>query len=140
MAMAGNRYIKELKPSHLGWGDYRNTDSRPIIYGEAYIPIPKEYAVRYSIYNSNHFPEGLGYNVFIASSKDGFLNKVELLAQGCSSAGDEYAKQFSVRGDLKVLGDWFQNRNAQIGSKVLVTWISGTEIELDIINTNYGSK
>lgn len=133
MAVAGNSYTKELKPSHLGWGDYRNTDSRPAIHGEAYIPIPKQYAVDYSIYNSNHSPEGLGYNIFLASSKDGFLKKVKLLAQGCSSAGDEYAKQFSVLGNLKALGDWFQSRNAHIGSIVSVTWISGTEIELDII-------
>lgn len=133
MATAGDRYTKELKPSYLGWGDYRNTDSRTVVHGEAYIPIPKQCAIDYSIYNSNHSPQGLGYNIFLASSTDGFLNHVELLAQGCSSAGDEYAKQFSVLGNLKVLGDWFQHRNAHIGTIVSVTWISATEIELDII-------
>ncbi|MEA4986947.1 MAG: hypothetical protein VB095_02730 [Anaerovorax sp.] len=133
MAIAGNSYMKELKASHLGWGDYRYTDSRPVVYGEAYIPIPKHCAINYSIFNSNHYPEGLGNNIFYAYSKDGYFNKVELLAQGCSRAGDKYAKQFSVRGDLKALGGWFQYRNAQIGSKVTVTWISPTEIELDII-------
>lgn len=63
----------------------------------------------------------------------GILTKLNCLPQGCSRAGDEYAKQFSVRGDLKALGGWFKYRNAQIGSKVTVTWSSPTKIEVDII-------
>lgn len=133
MAHAGDHYTKDLKPSHLGWGDTRYTDSRPIIHGEAYIPIPKQFAQAYSVFNSNHSPQGLGSNIFLASSKDGFLQNVELLAQGCSEAGDPYAKQFSVRGDLKIMGAWYQRRNAHVGTVVSVEWISPTEIVLDLL-------
>lgn len=133
MPNIGDTYVVRLKPSHLGWGDYRYTNSRDIIYGEGYIPIPKRYACAYSIYNSNHYPQGLGTNLFIASSKDGFLQKVGLLAQGCSTAGDEYAKQFSVQGNLQVIGQWFKSRKATTSNSVRVTWIAPTELILEII-------
>lgn len=132
MPNAGNTYVIDLKPSHLGWGVYRYTDTRDIIYGEGYIPIPRSYAHEYSIYNSNHNPQGLGTNLFTASSTDGFLKNVTLLAQGCSTAGDEYAKQFSVRGDLQVIGRWYASQGATTDNKVRVTWTSPSNIELEI--------
>lgn len=133
MAIAGNSYIKPLSPSHLRWGTYRNTTTRNRISGEGYIPLPKKYARAFNIYNSNNTTTGLGYNLFRASSTDGFLNNVLLLAQGCSTAGDVYAKQFSVQGDLTMIGAWYRNQNATTNNSVRVTWTSPTDIILAII-------
>lgn len=133
MAIARNNYTKQLKPSHLGWGNHRYTNTRNIIYGEGYIPLPKPYAKTFSIFNSNNSTTGLGYNLFRASSVDGFLNNVPLLAQGCSTAGDIYAKQFSVQGDLRMVGAWYASQNATTNNSVKVTWTSPTDILLEII-------
>lgn len=133
MAIAGDSYIKLLRPSHLRWGTYRNTNTRNRISGEGYIPLPKPYAREFNIFNSNYSSIGLGYNLFYASSTDGFLNSVPLLAQGCSSAGDIYAKQFSVKGDLRMIGAWYASQNATTNNSVKVTWTSPTEILLEII-------
>lgn len=133
MAIAGNTYTIQLGYSHLGWGNHRYTNSRDIIYGEGYIPLPKRYARTFNIYNSNNPTTGLSYNLFRASSTDGFLNNVTLLAQGCSTAGDIYAKQFSVQGDLSMIGAWYASQNATANNSVRVTWISPTDIILEII-------
>ena len=37
MPKAGDRFIVEIKPSHLGWGTHRYTDTRDPIYGEGYM-------------------------------------------------------------------------------------------------------
>lgn len=133
MAIAGNTYTEQLQPSHLGWGNHRYTNTRDIIYGEGYIHLPKAYAKAFDIFNSNHSTTGLGYNLFHASSIDGFLNNVLLLAQGCSTAGDIYAKQFSVQGNLKIIGTWYASQNATTNNSVRVTWTSPTDIRLEII-------
>ncbi len=133
MACAENSYITQLKPSHLGWGNCRYTDTRDIIYGEGYIHLPKPYARNFHIFNSNYSTTGLGYNLFHASSVDGFLNNVTLLAQGSSTAGDIYAKQFSVHGNLKMIGAWYASQHATTNNSVRVTWTSPTNILLEII-------
>lgn len=133
MAHTGDSYSVPLKPSHLAWGDYRNPTNRDMIPGEAYIPIHKKDAIKLNIYNSNHTQTGLGYNLFYASSADGFLNNVLLLAQGSTIGGDIYAKQFSVQGDLKKIGSWYKFCNANTNNSVLVTWTSPTTILLEII-------
>lgn len=133
MATAGNSYVVKLERAHLGWGNYRRTNSRHIINGEGYIPIPKKYAVAFNIYNSNYHVQGLGINLFNASSVDGFLNNVTLLAQGCSSAGNIYAKQFSVKGNLKMIGNWYAYQNATTNNFVKVIWTTPTNILLEII-------
>lgn len=135
MAKQGNSYEVALKPPYLNWGDYRNPTNRDFIDGEGYIPIPRDRAEIFGVFNSNHDPKGLGYNMFYASSADGFLDEVLLLAQGCSNAGDVYAKQFSVKGDLKKIGSWYKYCNAKPGDIVKVRWISSTEILLEFIRT-----
>lgn len=133
MAHAGDCYIKQLKASHLGWGNHRYTNSRDIIYGEGYIPLPKIYARSFSIFNSNSSDTGLGYNLFHASSVDGFLENVTLLAQGCSTAGDVFAKQFSVYNNLKVIGAWYASLHATTNNSVKVIWTSQVDMLLEII-------
>lgn len=133
MAQAGDTYTVQLKHAHLNWGEHRNPTNRDIILGEGYIPIPKNYAENFGIFNSNYTQNGFGYNLFHASSSDGFLNNVTLLAQGCSTAGDVYAKQFSVHGNLRTIGDWYKNCNASPSNLVKVSWTSPTSILLEII-------
>ena len=133
MAQAGDTYTIPLKQSHLNWGEHRNPTNRDIISGEGYIPIPKNFAINHGIFNSNHLQNGFGYNLFYASSTDGFLNNVTLLAQGCSGKGDIYAKQFSVQGNLQAIGDWYKNCNATPNNSVKVLWTSPISIMLEII-------
>lgn len=133
MARAGDSFTVILRESHLDWGEYRNPTNREPVSGEGYIPIPKEKAKCFGIYNSNNSATGLGYNLFTAHSADGFLDDVMLLAQGSSTAGDIYAKQFSDKDNLKKIGQWYSHMGAGVGDKVVVTFISSTEIMLEII-------
>lgn len=133
MANAGDMYTIVLKEAHLDWGEYRNPTNREPISGEGYIPIPRQYAEAYDIYNSNHNVNGYGYNMFYASSADGYLQNVTLLAQGSSEKGDIYAKQFSVQGHLKTIGSWYTHMGARPGNKVIVKWTSSDTIFLTLI-------
>lgn len=53
MAHAGDSYVITLKLPHLKWGSYRYTNSRGIVYGEGYIPIPSNIAYTFNLYNQN---------------------------------------------------------------------------------------
>lgn len=77
MPLAHDWFIVELKEAHLGWGVHRNTSTRPLISGEAYIPIPKHIAKAFSIYNSNMPNNPLP--LYNCVSNDGLYNG-ELLA------------------------------------------------------------
>ena len=37
MAVQGDRYTVEIKPSHIDWGEYRNPTNRTLIEGESYV-------------------------------------------------------------------------------------------------------
>ena len=132
MAHAGNSYTITLKRAHLEWGTHRYTNSRGIVYGEGYIPIPSHRARAFSLYNQNGtgYSDILGENLFNCTSADGLFSG-ELRAQGCHQAGDIYAKQFSVNGDLRALGDWFYKIGACVGDRIKVTWISDTDIIIE---------
>ena len=134
MANTGDNYIVELKDAHLGWGTYRHTNSRPPIQGECYLPIPRSEAVRLNLFNTNG-TRGMdipGKNIFYCTSDDGFLHAV-FKAQGSSQEGDPYAKQFSVNNDLRALNTWYEHVGAKVGDKVQVTWISPTELVIELI-------
>lgn len=133
MPKIGDSFTVQIGNAQHDWGTYRNPTNRSLIEGEAYLAIPKKYAVDYEIFNSNNQQVGLGYNEFYASSSDGFLKNEILLAQGCSRAGDPYAKNFSIKGDLKKLGDWFSYAGVTAGSQVRVTFTSQTKVLLEII-------
>ena len=49
MPNQGNQFTVKLKKTHIGWGTYRYTNSRPQITGECYIPIPSKAAHQYGI-------------------------------------------------------------------------------------------
>lgn len=129
MAQAGNSFRIVLGETHLGWGNHRYTNSRDIIYGEGYIPIPAKFARKYNIFNSNNFNTGLGYNLFNAASSDGIFQGL-LKSSGCSKKGYRYAKNLHGCGNLKALGYWFSKINAVPGDLIEVRWTSPTDIIL----------
>lgn len=132
MPRRGDYYEVKLKAPHLGWGNYRYTDTRPIIYGEGYIKIPSRVANSLRIYNSNLQGDMLGVNIFNCRSTDG-LYSGQLKAQGCSRAGDVCAKQFAEIGHLQGIGTWYRNCQAKIDDYVRVEWISETDIEITLM-------
>ena len=134
MANKGDTYTITLKEAHLKWGIHRYTFTRDRIYGEGYLLIPIKYARLYGLYNSNATggKDVLGVNVFNCTSKDGLFN-AQLKAQGCSKAGNQYAKQFSANDNLKAIGSWFSRIGAQVGDKVKITWTSQTDITIEHI-------
>lgn len=127
MPTTGNSYIATLKKTHLGWGTHRKTNSRPKIKNEGYIPIPYKYAFGFQITNLHYKKRN---NVYKFSTSDKFYVDQELKASGNRKKGDIYAKNLHGNGDLKLLGAWFKNINAQIGDKIKVEFISPTEILL----------
>ena len=124
-------YELTLKPSHLEWGTYRYTNSRGIVYGEGYIPIPSDVAYSNNIYNQNGTggKDILGENIFYCTSADGLYQGL-LRAQG-NQSDTKYAKQFSGDKNLKAIGHWFYQIGASVGDKIRVTWTSPTEIVIE---------
>ena len=134
MPKAGDCFSIILKSTHIGWGTHRYTNSRPLITGECYIPIPAQSAHQYSIYNSNHTHgrDILGQNIFHARSADGFFHGT-VKTSGNSQAGDIYAKNLSGQGNLKAFIDWFNQMNVAVGTCIKVEWTSPTDILFTII-------
>lgn len=134
MANTGDYYIVTLNKAHLGWGTHRYTNTRLHIPGERYLPIPRADAIKIGIFNSNETNgnDVPGLNIFYCTSVDGYFNAT-FKAQGCSRAGDRYAKQFSVDDDLQALREWYDYINAQPGDQIRVTWTSPTEITIERI-------
>lgn len=134
MANTGDSYIVTINRSHLEWGEHRYTDSRGVVYGEGYIMIPAKEARRFNLLNTNGTQgrDVWGENLFNCRSADGSFSCV-LRAQGCSNAGDPYAKQFAGDNNLKALGDWYYRIGAQVGNQVKVTWSSPTDIIIDLV-------
>lgn len=132
MARTGQSYTITLRKSHLEWGTHRYTNSRGIIYGEGYIPIPAKIARTFDIQNQNGtgYTDVLGKNLFNCKSIDGLFDAV-VRAQGCREAGYIYAKQFSGDGNLKALGDWFYAIGATVGDRVKISWVSPTDITIE---------
>ena len=129
MPKAGDSFIVCLKPSHIKWGTYRHTDTRDLIYGEGYIKIPRKDAEKFGIFNDNHPTANPRYH---CTAVDGSYSGI-LLAQGCSCAGDVYAKQFAEEGNLKGIGNWYRSVGAKVGGKVKVTFTSSDSLEIEYL-------
>ena len=131
MACTGDSFTVRLGCTHLGWGTYRYTDTRDPIPRETYIKIPKFYAERFNLCNSNYTngQDILGINIFNCISDDETFH-CTLKASGCSSAGSIYAKNFHGQGNLKALTPWFDSWHAQPGDLVTLTWTSPNDIIL----------
>ena len=132
MPNAGDTFEVEIKEAHLGWGTNppRRTQTRPTRNNEAYIKIPKDIARRFDVHNSNDNEANTLYDV---ECVNGAQINGQLLAQGCSSAGDIYAKQFSVQGNLQELNRWYTSVNAEVGGRVRVSFTTPTSLSLEYI-------
>lgn len=110
------RFIGRL---YTDWGTHRpkrRTESRPEIDDEAYISIPLADARRLRIYMSN---QAGAVTDFEWSSADGAYGGI-LKAQGNVRAGDVYAKQFAVSGNLKGLRSFIENNGLSDDSEIQV--------------------
>ena len=137
MKRKGNSFGINLKESHLNWGTYRKTNSRIKRSGEGYLPIPRNIAKTYCIFNSNGIKSGqdtIGINLFNAKllSGNGQEASLVLKAQGSSKAKDRYAKQFSEKGNLRTLGTWYKSVGAKIGDVVQFTWVDEDTLEVKL--------
>jgi hypothetical protein len=132
MANAGDTFTVELNQAQLEWGTFRFTGSRGLRYGEGYLKIPKPVALNLQLFNGNHTSgyDILGENIFHATSADGLFTGT-LRSEGCSNAGDPYAKQFAGDKDLMALGYWYSQINAQIGDLIRVTFTSPADVVLE---------
>lgn len=129
MPKAGDSFIVRLKDTHVDWGEYRYTNTRDIIPGEGYIPIPRSEAEAFQIYNTNG---SSSLPLYDCCSIDGFYRGV-LLAQGSSERGDIYAKQFAEYKNLKGLGRWFSAVGAKPGDRVEVIFTSPTSLTIKLL-------
>ncbi len=129
MPKAGDSFIVQLRDTHVDWGEYRYTNTRDIIPGEGYIPIPRSKAEAFHIYNRN----GAGSPpLYDCSSIDGLYQGI-LLAQGSSEKGDVYAKQFAEYKNLKGLGHWFAAVDAKPGDWVKVVFTSPSSLTIELL-------
>jgi len=120
-------YEVTLNKAHIAWGTHRHTSTRGLIYGEGYIQIPSNVATSFGIYMSNKIGANTEYT---CSSSDGILKDVLLKASGSQGQNLEYAKQFQGSGNLKTIGDWYHQINAQEGDKIKILFTSPTDILL----------
>lgn len=132
MPKAGDSFIVRLEPSHLGWGTYRYTNTREPVYGEGYIKIPRHDAENFNIYNNNYPTANPRY---YCTAVNGCYSGI-LLAQGCSYAGDIYAKQFAEEGNLKGIGNWYRSVGAQVGGRVKVKFTSSNSLEIEYLGVD----
>lgn len=126
MASAGDKYQVIVKPSHIDWGEYRNPTNRDRIPGESYVKIPSDYAKKYDIKRGDHF---------MAYFKNGFPSmEIKAAGNGPCVGGIQYAKQFEGVGDgaCKAFTPWYKACGAQVGSQVLVEFLSKKDIMFDI--------
>lgn len=132
MANTGDTFTVELNQSQLEWRTFRFTGSRGLRYGKGYLKIPKPTARAFRLFNNNHTGgrDIMGENIFHASSVDGLFNGL-LRSEGCSVAGDPYAKQFAGDKDLMALGYWYAQIDAQVGVRVRVTFTSPTDVVIE---------
>ena len=122
-----NRYIVQIKPSHIKWGEYRNPTNRVVIQGESYVKIPAQAArdfglVRGSCYTA-HFTDG--HPSF----------PIKAAGNGPKEDGVQYAKQFEGvgRGACKAFTPWYQPHNAKVGDLVEVEFLSEHDVQFTLL-------
>lgn len=122
MPVAGNKYVVEIKPSHIDWGEYRNPTNREPIKGESYVKIPSQYARAYDIKRGDKF---------LAHFSNGYPSmEIKASGNGPYQNGVQYAKQFEGIGigACKAFTPWYQLCGANVGDSILVEFISSTEV------------
>ncbi len=124
MAIQGDKYTVEIKPSHIDWGEYRNPTNRTLIEGESYVKIPSKYAREFDIKRGDKFLAYFG-NVEYESME------IKASGNGPCVNGVQYAKQFEGigKGACKAFTPWYQLCGANVGDIIQVEFISSTEIK-----------
>ena len=89
----------------------------------------RNYAEQFDIFNDNHPTANPRYH---CTAVNGTYSGT-LLAQGCSSAGDVYAKQFAEEGNLKGIGNWYRSVGAQVGGRVKVSFTSSDSLKIEYL-------
>ena len=109
------------------WGEYpkRESYSRDVMLGEAYIVIPKQYAELFNIYMSN---AGVNTEYEAYDCQGDFI--CVLKAQGNSFAGDVYAKQFAGSGNLTALNSWISTYSVADSDTIEVEFLSSNSLRL----------
>ena len=127
MPTAGDKYVTEVKPSHMDWGQYRNPTNRDPIEGESYVKIPSKYAKMYDIKRGD---------IFIAYFANGCPSiQIKASGNGPFENGIQYAKQFEGigAGACKAFTPWYNTSKVKVGDQILVEFISATEIIFKVI-------
>lgn len=122
MPLAGDKYIVEVKPSHIDWGEYRNPTNREPIEGESYVKIPSQYARQYGITRGS---------IYVGHFANGNSNiQVKASGNGPYENGVQYAKQFEGVGigACKAFTPWYQNCGIVVGDRIEVKFLSSTDI------------
>lgn len=127
MPSRGDKYVVTIKQSHIAWGTYRNPTNRNPIEGESYVKIPSQYARDYSIKRGD---------LYIAHFANGYPPmQIKASGNGHYENGIQHAKQFEGvgAGACKAFTPWYQSCNIKVGDRVLVEFISPTEVVFDKI-------
>ncbi len=124
MPKAGDKFFTN---TYQRWGEYpkRESFSRDVMHGEAYIVIPKHYAEVFDIYMSN---SGMNTDYDAYDVQGNFV--CTLKAQGNSHAGDIYAKQFAGKGDLTALNPWIDANGVTDDDTIEVEFLSSNMLRL----------
>ena len=122
MPSTGDKYVVEVKPSHIDWGKYRNPTNREPIEGESYVKIPSRYAREYGIKRGD---------LFIAHFANGYSSiQIKASGNGPYENGVQYAKQFEGIGvgACKAFTPWYLSCDVAVGDWIMVEFISPNEI------------
>ena len=90
MPNRGDRYVVQVKPSHIKWGEYRNPTNRAVIQRESYVKIPAGPARDFGLVRGTHYT---------AHFTDGRAPlPIKAAGNGPERDGVRYAKQFEGVG------------------------------------------
>lgn len=126
MPKAGDKFRTN---TYQKWGEYspkRFSPSRSYEPDESYIVIPKFFAEIFSIYMSNKRDANTCYEAY--DDKGEFI--CVLKAQGCSTKGDIFAKQFAGKGNLKALNPWILKNGVTDADTIEVEFLSSAALKL----------
>ena len=127
MPQTGDKYVVEIKPSHIDWGEFRNPTNRNFIEGESYVKIPSNAARQFGLVR------GSTYTAHFANDHDSI--QIKAAGNGPFENGVQYAKQFEGIGigACKAFTPWYVSCNAQIGDKVQVEFITPTDVKFTLL-------
>lgn len=127
MPNRGDRYVVQVKPSHIKWGEYRNPTNRAVIQRESYVKIPAGPARDFGLVRGTHYT---------AHFTDGRAPlPIKAAGNGPERDGVRYAKQFEGvgRGACKAFTPWYQSGGVQVGDRVEVEFLSPTDVQFTLI-------